>query len=303
MAEIKASDQLAAMAIIDEMRREKTFVDETLDLETLRAALAQRIRAYYKENNIAVSDEIVEQGVKAYFANRLRFSARELSFRQTIFANAYIHRGAVALVVLAVAVLTLGVVGIVSLARTRPIETARINALQTFNEEIERLMERFRALPIPEDDMKTVTLHAENAKRLQAEGNRKGGAQEKETLEYLLRLAQTPLTLRIIDRKGESSGVEKTYPGAHRGIYYLIAEAIDGSGMHFPLLVSDRNSGISKTVTRFGVRVPDDEFERIKNDKLEDGRISDTTLGEKPLGQISFSYRLNADGNDVITEW
>lgn len=66
-------EQLGAMAIVDELRHKQMVVDEHLDLPKRRAEVAQRIRDYYAAHRLAVDDELIEQGVRAYFAQRLEF--------------------------------------------------------------------------------------------------------------------------------------------------------------------------------------------------------------------------------------
>jgi len=67
------SEQLGAMAIIDELRHRQMVVDEHLDLPRRREEVAARIREYYAANRLAVDDELIAEGVRAYFAQRLEF--------------------------------------------------------------------------------------------------------------------------------------------------------------------------------------------------------------------------------------
>jgi|EP01034_Spumella_vulgaris_P030573 hypothetical protein len=67
------SEQLGAMAIIDELRHRQMVVEEHLDLPRRREEVAGRIREYYAANRLAVDDELIAEGVRAYFAQRLEF--------------------------------------------------------------------------------------------------------------------------------------------------------------------------------------------------------------------------------------
>ncbi len=67
------SEQLGAMAIIDELRHKQMVVDEHLDLPRRREEVGARIREYYAANGLAVDDELIAEGVRAYFAQRLEF--------------------------------------------------------------------------------------------------------------------------------------------------------------------------------------------------------------------------------------
>ncbi|MFJ2483903.1 DUF6384 family protein [Pseudomonas sp. NPDC087598] len=71
MPSIPLSEQLAVMALINELRHQRRAVDEHLDLPRRRAEIAERIRAYYLSQNQPVDDDLIEQGVRQLFARRL----------------------------------------------------------------------------------------------------------------------------------------------------------------------------------------------------------------------------------------
>lgn len=67
------SEQLGAMALIDELRHRQMVLDEHLDLPRRREEVAGRIREYYAAQRLAVDDDLIAEGVRAYFAQRLEF--------------------------------------------------------------------------------------------------------------------------------------------------------------------------------------------------------------------------------------
>ncbi|RON00702.1 DUF6384 family protein [Pseudomonas brassicacearum] len=80
MSRIPLSEQLTAMAFVDELRHEQKQVQEHLDLPRRRAEIAERIRAYYVSNDIAFDDDLIEQGVRQFFAHRLMFEAPQIKW-------------------------------------------------------------------------------------------------------------------------------------------------------------------------------------------------------------------------------
>ncbi len=86
MGKVSHSDLLGAMAVVDDMRINNAVTEEG-DFNKLRERVAERVKAYYLDNNIEVNDEIIAAGVKAYFASRMAFSAPRLSFGQTLLAK------------------------------------------------------------------------------------------------------------------------------------------------------------------------------------------------------------------------
>jgi hypothetical protein len=79
MSRIPLSEQLTAMAFVDELRHEQKQVQEHLDLPQRRAEIAERIRNYYRNHDIIFDDDLIEQGVRRFFAHRLMFEAPSLN--------------------------------------------------------------------------------------------------------------------------------------------------------------------------------------------------------------------------------
>jgi hypothetical protein len=86
------TDQVGAMTFVDEIRHRKMAVDEHLDLPKRRQDVGNKIREYYVANNIPVSDEIIDDGVRRYFDGRLVFEAPDLERIPAFFAKLFITR-------------------------------------------------------------------------------------------------------------------------------------------------------------------------------------------------------------------
>lgn len=92
MSAVTLTEQMGAMALIDELRHAHLEVQKHLDLPARRQAVADRIREYYKSKGIAVDDTLVDQGVKAYFASRLTYEAPKTGALQGLLARIYTTR-------------------------------------------------------------------------------------------------------------------------------------------------------------------------------------------------------------------
>ncbi|ATF92269.1 hypothetical protein CO704_09320 [Cedecea neteri] len=90
MDKIKLSDQLGAMAIVDALHAQQIAVDEHLDLPLLKQKISQRIRDYYQKSGTAVNDELIEEGVKNWFTQRLSYQSPPLTLSQRLGANLYL---------------------------------------------------------------------------------------------------------------------------------------------------------------------------------------------------------------------
>lgn len=87
------TDQMGAMGVIEELRQQAIKVSEHLNLRARREEVAAKIRQYYREHNIDVTDDMINEGVRAYFDRRLTFEIPEKSQLTTKLANLYITRG------------------------------------------------------------------------------------------------------------------------------------------------------------------------------------------------------------------
>lgn len=92
MSSIPLSEQMGAMAFVDELRHQQKQVQEHLDLPRRRAEIAERIRAYYLSNNIAFDADLIEQGVRQVFAHRLMFEAQPLNGFDAWLVKTLTHR-------------------------------------------------------------------------------------------------------------------------------------------------------------------------------------------------------------------
>ena len=110
-------------------------------------------------------------------------------------------------------------------------------------------------------------------------------------------------TYRIVNRPGERSGVwriNSESPDARN--YYLIVEAIGTDGKAMPLPIRNEETGQTETVTTFGLRVAEDEFNRVGQDKKDNGIIERDMVGAKPRGTLKPAFNIPVSGG-FITAW
>lgn len=123
-------------------------------------------------------------------------------------------------------------------------------------------------------------------------------------------LAQTeqfallPLTLRIVERAGVKSGIERRYKPSGGKSWFLIVEAVDPTGTVVPIPVESAETGVKKKVERFGISVPQEEYQKVKEAKLRTGHVGTREVGEKPANSLSFVFTRGIPAKpDMILEW
>ena len=92
MAGVTLTEQIGAMALIDELRHRQLVVQEHLNLPERRKEVAGRIREFYQSKKMDVDDDLVEQGVRAYFDRRLSFEAPVIGSVSKILSKVYITK-------------------------------------------------------------------------------------------------------------------------------------------------------------------------------------------------------------------
>lgn len=84
--------------------------------------------------------------------------------------------------------------------------------------------------------------------------------------------------------------------------YYVVVEAHNDRGELLAIPVKNQETGELKTVHTFAIQVTKQQFDKVSNDKIEDGVVSQTFAGEKKLGRLHESWNLDVAGG-YITEW
>ncbi len=110
-------------------------------------------------------------------------------------------------------------------------------------------------------------------------------------------------TLTIVSRPGESSGVWRRPPGDGQARnYYLIVEPLAPDGTRVSIPVRNEETGAVETVSKFGVRVPEQTYQTVVQDKADDGIVQKNRFGVKRRGTLAVDYLMPFDGGS-ITKW
>ena len=110
-------------------------------------------------------------------------------------------------------------------------------------------------------------------------------------------------TLRIVSKPNEPSGIWRLPRRNPLGRnYYLIVEPIAPDGRVLSLPITSEEDGEKATVSRWGVRVSKEVFDRVRQDKNDNGIIDNSRVGEKRRGGLEIDYLMPVQGG-VILKW
>ena len=110
-------------------------------------------------------------------------------------------------------------------------------------------------------------------------------------------------TLQIVSRPGTPSGVWR-YPVESRTArnYYLIIEAVTPSGQRLKLPITSEEDGKVREASEWGLRVDQQVYEQVRQDKMDDGIVNRKIVGAKKRGYLTPEYRVSTTGA-AITQW
>ncbi len=291
-------DVMLAMDVVDTLRHRAMIVEKELGVEAREEDMIKRLREIYEAQGIEVPDRILRDGVMALEENRFVYKPPGDGF-VTKLAKAYVVRNRWLTPVAAIfgigtftaGAYQIGVAGPTDAAFSR----ARTQLEETYiaaSDLAETPFARTRVTSVYERGLDAI--EAEKVNDLQA------AASELDTIEELL---EETLTVRIVSRPGELSGVfrvPKDAPGQRN--YYLIVEAVDPAGNVVSIPIESEEDQKTKTVRSWGVRVNDAVFNAVRDDKQDDQIIQNAMIGSKPRGTMRPRYSIPSAGGAIL-DW
>ncbi|MEJ1157678.1 DUF6384 family protein [Prosthecomicrobium sp. N25] len=303
--EAKLDDIMLAMDVVDTLRHQEVLVAQELGETERERQLVDRLREIYRSQGIEVTDQILAEGVRALKESRFVYTPPPAGMARTL-ALLWVKRETW-LKQVAVAIIGLGVVWggyqyFVVGAAEREAARARIEIGEALPAELDRAHKAVLAeARVPEARDRAAAIL--NDGRLALERKDPAGARSAiGAMNALLDKLRQEYTLRVISRQGEQSGVWRIPPNrAGQRNYYLIVEAIGPNGSVLQLPITSEEDQKTTTVSKFGVRVPQQTFDQIRRDKEDDGIIQRAVVGQKTRGTLEPTYSVPVSG--AITNW
>jgi hypothetical protein len=289
----KLDDVMLAMDVVDTLRHREILVERELNEETREAQLIERLRSLYKSQGIEVPDSVIAQGVKALKESRFVYTPPPPGFSRNL-AMLWVKRGtygkwaAGALAALAImfGFYHFGVVR----PRQQAAEAARIELTETLPRQLAAAHQAATAEA-------RVDAARERANAALAQGRaalERGNAAEARAavadLDQLLAQLRLTYELRIAGRPQDQTGFWREHRSFNGRAYFLVVNALDARNQ--PVSLSIRNDETNKveSVSRFGVRVSQEVFERVRDDKRRNGIVQNTRLAEKKRGFLEPEF-------------
>lgn len=301
------NEVMLAMDVVDTLRHRQDLVARELNVDERRAKLIDKLRDIYREQGIAVPDNILAEGVDALDESRFSYVPPQGGFK-VFLARLYVSRAAwgkwVAGLTLAVLLIVLAYMFAYLPYQRAQQQAARVELSQTLPQRMDQV---YNSVYEETKVQKAVTTAGElrdRGKRAAAEGDRVGAQQALGALEELLDKLRQSYTLRIVNTPGVKSGFW-TFPEINTDAtnYYLVVEAIDTTTEQpLTLSVSNEETSTVEKVSRWGLRVPEAVYRSVEADKRDDGIIEHNIVGMKQYGFLDVEYTIPVLGG-TVTRW
>ena len=301
----KLDDVMLAMDIVDTLRHRARIVDQELSSEAREAKLVERLREIYAAQGIEVPDRILHDGVKALEENRFVYEPPKASFAVSL-AKFYIARDRwlkPVAIIAAIAAVIAGAFEIgVNAPRAARAEATRIELTETLPANLAEMRDAAHKVATSDDARRRIETVYQDGLAASSASNAEGARAAVEDLTRMRDLIGKDLTIRIISRPREMSGVFRVHDD-NRNVknYYLIVEGVDANGRPQAFDIQSEEDQTTARVTKWGIRVSEGLFNRVAADKQDDQIIQNAVVGRKPVGALAPNYSIATSGGTIVS--
>ena len=299
------NDAMLMMDVVDTLRH-SADLPLAGDGRSLNAeATVERLKASYLQAGIEAPEAVLLQGIAAMGDGRFSYTPR--TGLAANLPHLYVSRAKWGR---PVSTLSLAlVIGLGGYAfgyrpyRDAQAEAARVELAQSLPAQMDALYQEI----FNETKVQAAADEAAELRNRGKDGARQGNRAVAEDAVARLTALHEQLrlnyALRVVDRDGVKPGFW-TFPpsNAEATNYYVVVEAIDPDGNALKLPIADENSGSTKTVSQWGLRVPQAVYDAVIADKQDDGTIQHYVVGFKQDGFVDVDYVIPVLGG-AVTQW
>jgi hypothetical protein len=299
-------DIMIAMDVVDTLRHREDLVRRELNEEGRESELIERLRQIYRDQGIDVPDRVLAEGVRALKDSRFVYTPPPASWKRTLFtlwADRDVYGKRMGLAFAALVAVGVGYYTLVTRPARLEAERMRVEVAETLPKALRQAYAEVVAVAGDDAARQKASALLADGEAAIARGDRAEITKTSAALTALRDDLRREYTLTIVSRPGEPSGVWRRPPGNNQARnYYLIVEPIAPDGRPVSIVVRNEETGAVETVSKLGVRVPQQVYEAVAQDKRDDGIIQRNRFGVKRRGTLAVDYLMPFE-NGMITKW
>jgi hypothetical protein len=291
---------MLAMDVVDTLRHREAIVDDELQGDARRARMIERLREIYTSQGITVPDRILEEGVAALEQERFVYKPKTGGFSFTL-ARLWVSRarwGKTVAIVAGVVVVALAAwLFLVKMPADRRAANLEVELSETIPAELRTLSQQVIDLAVdPAVDTAAAGTAADGIAAAAA-GNATAARAAVASLEGTLAELQLTFVVRIVNEDPGLFRNPDANPTARN--YYIIVEAIGDDGRPIARTITSEEDQSTRSVTRWGVRVPEAVYTDVAADALDDGIVQNAVVGVKTRGELDVDWRVPVLGGAI----
>ena len=311
-AEMGLEEVMRVMDVASTLRREQELVEREFNLDKTKEMLRDKLRRTAETTGEELTPEQIEAAVNWYYDNLHEYKEPEKSF-QWFMAHLYVRRKAILSVLLPLLFVVTAVWAFWFSPFAPFSQSNRLNRdLQSANQAIEKRIKSILSIA-KSDNVKA------DARQLQKEANtyftnREMGGLDKlhQRLKSMDSRLNEEFTLTVQTGENQTSAKRRDFEdesGKRVSGFYLIVQARDSNGNLLKRRIQNIENDKFKTVDTWGEKVPEAIYDRLKQDKKEDGILNETAFGKKNRGELEIQMIMpGADNIPIersgqITDW
>jgi hypothetical protein len=296
---------MLAMDVVDTIRHRELIVERELGLGARDEALRTRLREIYTSQGIAVTDKVIDEGIKALRESRFVYTPPPPSFGRTL-ALIWIRRGRIlgltSAIVVTGAALWGGYKYGIELPAQRAAEAAKIELAETLPKSLQLAYDNaLREAKVTDARTRADQFFSDGRGAL-ATKNADGARTAVASLEKLRNELVQTYNVRIVSGDRNSGFWRDRDDNPDGRSYYLVVEAVAANGQVLTMPIINQDDGRVHDVNRWAVRVPEDVFAEVRDDATDDGTLDNAVLAEKRRGELTPRYNMSVLGG-TITAW
>ncbi|MGV3486850.1 MAG: DUF6384 family protein [Planctomycetaceae bacterium] len=305
--DLSLNEMLRVMDVAREMRRSRDVAEGMFRRDEVRAELREKLLRTAQLAGDRVTQAEIDAAIDQYFETLNTYEDPKPSVKR-VLAHAWVWRTRIAAAIVAAAI-TFGGAYYLFLSSAAPLSSAvqSERAVAAEQETASVLVDRIEAMT---NDPAVLA----QARSLQAELNAARGQDvtaavaAREQLAQLVDTLSASYEVHVVSDPNQPSAIARGM-GDKDSIHYVIVEARDASGNVVPQSIRNAETGRVEKVTRWAEEVPAAVYQRLKQDKTNDGLLSETLFATKTRGELEPQVKLpDAAGSPVhpgnrITRW
>ena len=300
------NDTLLVMDVVDTLRHSADLPIASDGRGFDEPATIERLRTAYREIGIEAPGSALTAGLAAMADGRFAYPRKRGGFARGL-AQLYVSRGKWERPVFALLLALIVGLGGYQFGyrpyKDSVAEAARVELAESLPAQMDALYQAIfneTKVQAAADEAEQLRNRGKDAARQSNRAMAEDAIAELTALHDQLRLSYS---LRVVDREGVKPGFW-TFPPSNSEAtnYYVVVEAVDADGNPLKLPITDEETGATKTVSQWGLRVPQSVYDAVIADKQDDGVIQHYVVGFKQEGFIDLDYLIPVLGG-AVTQW